>query len=244
MSFTYEQLLPFILALLLIWIIPMMLSRFGLTASDLMRMLFSSFRKQDYDESALRLRSRTLTQRTPHLKNSGTAELMELISQLVTFANRNHVMLVYPGTVRFGSKTANLVAFVVTRAEIIGLNCFGYSGKVGMEDKTWYQDMNGVRTKLNDPLALSRTQAEIVRPALKDAGLDKIPFRVVSVFTSRSVTLENAPIGYVFTAKGLITYLKERVAAEPERIDPQDTAKKLNTYVVRMKPEKKKNKSA
>ena len=244
MSFTYEQLLPFILALLLIWIIPMMLSRFGLTASDLMRMLFSSYRKQDYDESALRLRSRTLTQRTPHLKNSGTAELMELISQLVTFANRNHVMLVYPGTVSFGGRTANLVAFVVTKSEIIGLNCFGYSGTVGTDGKSWYQDMNGVHTKLDDPMKLSRTQAEIVRPALMDAGFEKTPFRVVSVFTSRSVTLENAPNGYVFTTRGLISYLKERVAVEPERIDPVGTAKKLNAYVIRIKPERKRSKSA
>lgn len=244
MSFTYEQILPFILALLLIWIIPMMLSKYGLTANDLMRMLFSGFRKQDHDASALRLRSQAVVKRTPHLKNSGTAEIMELVSSLVTFANRNHIMLIYPGTVSFGGRTANLVAFVVTKSEIIGLNCFGYSGTVGTDGKSWYQDMNGVHTKLDDPIKLSRAQAEFVCPALMDAGLEKTPFRVVSVFTSRSVTLENTPDGHVFTAKGLISYLKELVAVEPERIDPVETAKKLNAYVIRIKPERKRSKSA
>lgn len=239
MHFTYEQILPFILAILLIWIIPMMMSRFGITANDLARMLFSGFRKKDYDETALSLREQGTFKREPHLKNSGTAEIMELVSAMLTFVRRHHLMLIYPGTVRFGGKTGNLVAIVVTKREIIGLNCFGYSGTVTKEDGTWYQRMNGVKSQIPDPLALNREQAGIVQAALKDGGLSSIPFRVLAVFTSRAVTLQDIPSEQVFTTKSLLAYIKERVSQESEWILPEETAKKLNAYVVRLKPEKK-----
>lgn len=238
MHFTYEQILPFILAILLIWIIPMLMSRLGLTAGDLMRMLFRGFKKQDLDEAAPRLREQSEARREPHLKNSGTAEVMEMVAALLTFVRRHKIMMIYPGTVRFGGKTGNLVAIVVTKREIIGLNCFGYSGTVTREDGKWYQHMNGVKSQIPDALALNRRQAEIVEAAMKDGGLSSVPMRIFAVFTSRTVTLRDVPAEQVFTTKSLLAYLKECVSNEGEFISPEETAKKLNAYVVRLKKEK------
>lgn len=239
MHFTYEQILPFILAILLIWIIPMLMSRLGIDAGELMRMLFRGFGKRDLDEAALTLREQGASRREPHLKNSGTSEVMELVAALLTFVRRHNLMLIYPGTVRFGGKTGNLVAIVVTRREIIALNCFGYSGTITREDGTWYQHMNGVKTGIPDVPALNRAQAEIVKAAMKDAGLASVPMRVLAVFTSRTVTLRDVPHEEVFTTKSLLAYLKELVSGEGERISPEETAKKLNAYVVRLKKEKR-----
>lgn len=239
MHFTYEQILPFILAILLIWLIPMLMSRLGIDASDLMRMIFRGFKKRDLDEAASALREQSASRREPHLKNSGTAEVMEMVAALLTFVRRHRIMMIYPGTVCFGGKTGNLVVIVVTKREIIGLNCFGYSGTVTCEDGTWYQSMNGVKSRIPDVLSLNRAQAEIVEAAMKDGGLASIPMRVFAVFTSRTVTLRDISPGQVFTTKSLLTYLKERVSGEGEWISPEETAKKLNAYVVRLKKEKR-----
>jgi len=204
-----------------------------------MRLLFSGFRKRDYNELSGSLRAKSQKTRTPHLKNSGKAELMEFVSSLVTFARRHQVMVVYPGTVKFAGKMANLVAFVVTKREIIGVNCFGYSGTIVVDENKWYQNMNDVRTEIEDPRILNREQADIVAPMLKDAGLAQIPFRVVSVFTSHSVTLRGVPEHQVFTGKEFINELKETVARETASISPEETARKINSYVVRLKSEKK-----
>jgi len=164
---------------------------------------------------------------------------MEFVSSLVTFARRNKVMVVYPGTVRYGGKTASLVAFVVTKSQIIGINCFGYSGSILLEDGKWIQEMNGVRTRIEDPVSLSRAQRAIAVPMLKDAGLSSIPFRVVSVFTSRSVSLCNIPEPEIYTSKSLLEELKSCVDDERDSISPEDTARKINSYVVRLKNAKK-----
>ena len=48
-SSTMSDILPFILAILLIFIIPMLMSRYGISAEDLLRKIFSSgLRKKEY----------------------------------------------------------------------------------------------------------------------------------------------------------------------------------------------------
>lgn len=239
MQFTYEQILPFILAILLIWIIPMMMSRLGISSNDLMRMLFRGFKKQDLNETAFALHEQGAMTREPHLKNSGTAEIMEMVAALLTFVRRHKIMMIYPGTVRFGGRTGNLVAIVVTKREVIGLNCFGYSGTITYENGKWRQRMNGITDEIPDVLKLNREQADIVRAAMKDGGLASVPLRVLAVFTSRTVTLKDIPSEQVFTTKSLLSNLKERVSNEGSWISPEETAKKLNAYVIRMKQEKK-----
>ena len=49
---TYSNLLPFILAVLLIFLIPMLMRRYGLEWSDVTRFLFSRPGKRDYAEAA------------------------------------------------------------------------------------------------------------------------------------------------------------------------------------------------
>lgn len=217
----------------------MMMSRHGVNANDLMRMLFRGFKKRDLDDAARELRRQGESGREPHLKNSGSSEIMEMVAALLTFVRRHNIMMIYPGTVQFGGKTGNLVAIVVTKREIIGLNCFGYSGTITCEDGKWYQRMNGVTSQIPDVLALNRQQAEIVKAAMKDGGLSSVPMRIFAVFTSRTVTLRDIPSEQVYTTKSLLAYLKELVFSEAEQISPEETAKKLNSYVIRLKKEQK-----
>ena len=71
-AFTYEQILPFLLALLLIFILPMMMRRYGWDWSDLFSRLTGGIWKKDHNaaEEEKRIRS-GVKKREPHLSNGG-----------------------------------------------------------------------------------------------------------------------------------------------------------------------------
>ena len=65
-------------------------------------------------------------------------------------------------------------------------------------------------------------------------GMQNIPLEVVSVFTSRGVTVKTSHHREVFDTEGLIAYLKE-MAVQDGELDPSETALKLNEQVQRIK---------
>ena len=131
-SSTMSDILPFILAILLIFIIPMLMSRYGISAEDLLRKIFGSgIRKKEYsaadEEHTIRNKK---NKKTPHLNNSTHNDIIQMVSDLIIFSRKNKTGLVYPGTIQFGGKTGNIAAFVVTKSKVIGLNCFGFGGRI------------------------------------------------------------------------------------------------------------------
>ena len=230
----FERILPFLLAVLLIFILPMALSRYGLSMSEALKLFFFRFGCKKNDADVLRGAARDRA-RTPHLKNGGANELTELLSLLLAFVRRQKLMLVYPGTVSHEGKLSTLLAFVVTRAEVVGINCFGYSGTVREKDGAWTQELNGALKEIESPSALSAAQKKLVSSAMKKNGLNGIPFRVVSVFTNRNVTLLTRESDGAYTTEGILAELKELAQTETPQFSPEDVAKKLNALVVRQK---------
>ena len=236
-GFTYAQILPLVLALLLIFIIPMIMRRYGLESEDLIRMLFSGIRKQDYAKTASERKKEK--KREPYQSNGRSADLKGLVSTLLIFVRRNQFGLVYPGTVSDGRNTAGLLALLVTKQEVIGFNCFGYGGTVteGKNASGWNQHMNGADQKIPDPIAGNREQFAIVRRMMDDNGMNEIPLRVVAVFTAHTVTLSTRHPKEVFTTERLLEHLRE-CASEEEggTLDPADVSRRLNEHVIRIKP--------
>lgn len=227
---TFQNLLPLILAILLIFLIPMLMRRYGLTWEDVIRLLFSRPGKRDYAKAG---RSRGTDKREPWQSNGRSQDLKGLVSTLLILARRNRLGLVVPGTVSHGGKLANLVALVVTRHEVIGVNCFGFGGAITEGKKGWNQHMNGADQSIPDPVAGNRTQAEIVRGAMDENGMGEIPLRVVAVFTSRTVRLETGHGDEVFDTEGLLGYLRGRAAVEGT-LDPEAVSRQLNGCVTRL----------
>ena len=123
-GFTMEQVLPLILAILLIFILPMIMRRNGWDFDDFMRALVGGlWKKGKYDPKAKE--KAAAKKREPHLSNGGKGEMMELLSSLITFARRHDFGIVYPGTLAHGSEVATLLALLVTKSEVVGINCFG-----------------------------------------------------------------------------------------------------------------------
>ncbi|MBQ8129803.1 MAG: hypothetical protein IJ175_06100 [Clostridia bacterium] len=229
---TYSNLLPFILAVLLIFLIPMLMRRYGLEWSDITRMLFGRLGKRDYAEAAKQKK------REPWQRNGRSQDLSGLVSTLMIFARRTKAGLVYPGTVQHGGRMANLVAFVVTKKEVIGINCFGFGGTITEQEGKWNQHMNGEDREIPDPVAGNAAQHAIARAVMDESGMKDVPLRVVAVFTSHTVSVRTAHEGEVFDTRGLLEHLQHCMAGPEENLDPAAVSRQLNGYVVRIQRKK------
>ena len=238
-GFTFQNILPFLLAILLIFLIPMLMRRYGFTWGDVTRMLFSRPGKRDYAEE-MKKKGERKDGREPWQSNGRSQDLKTLVSTLLILARRHKLGLVYPGTIESGGKMANLVALVVTKEEVVGVNCFGFGGTItegkGKTKGQWNQHMNGADTDIPDPVAGNLAQFAIVRAAMDAHGMKEIPLRVVACFTSRTVTLEvkHEHESEIFDANGLIAHLRE-CAANPGDLDPAAVSRQLSGLVTRIR---------
>ncbi len=240
-GFTMQQVLPLILAILLIFIIPMAMRRNGWDFDDLMRTMLGGFWKRGKYDPKAEAQGKP-KKREPHLSNGGKGDMMELLSTLITFARRNKLGIVYPGTVEHGNEVATLLALLVTKSEVIGVNCFGYGGTItaGKGDADWKQHMNEQDIMIKSPTVMNRKQQRICRQAMDAAGMKNISFRVAGVFTNHHVTLAIGNGYGLWTTESFIEEMKVQIAAEEERIpDPQKVAEQLVGITKRIRPGKK-----
>ena len=222
-GFTAQQALPLILVVLLIFAVPLILRRRG---------------KQEPDKE-----QRGSKKQEPRGSNATKADMMELLSALITFSRRNRIGIVFPGTVEYGNEVATLLALLVTKSEVIGVNSFGYGGTVteGKGDGDWKQHMNGQDIRIKSPTVMNRQQQAICRQAMDAAGMKDISFRVAGVFSNRHVTLDTGKDCGLWTKESFFEELKTQLAEEEERIsDPQKVVDQLVAITKRIRPEKKK----
>ena len=231
MHITFQTILPFILAILLIFIIPMLAARNGMSYGQFVKSIFTGFTKKEYGPG-----NRKTQLREPVLSNGRKNELTQLVSTLLIFVRRNKISMVYPGTVVKGQEQSTILCFVVTGACVYGINCFGYSGSIReVSGKFWKQHMNGQDLQIENPRELSRRQYRLVREVMDRAGMKDVPLEVESVFTNRDVTLLLQSEEGVYDTKGLIRMLGEKLSSEKQIFDPQETALALKKLTVVVK---------
>lgn len=230
-GFTAQQALPLILVVLLIFAVPLILRRRGKNGP-----------KEERSGSQKRELFR-LQKLEPRVSNATRADMMELLSALITFSRRNKIGIVFPGTVEYGNEVATLLALLVTKSEVIGVNSFGYGGTItkGNGDGDWVQHMNGQDIRIKSPTVMNRQQQWICRQAMDAAGMKEISFRVAGVFSNRHVTLETGKGCGLWTKESFFEELKAQLAVEEERIsDPQKVVDQLVAITKKVRPEKKK----
>ena len=154
MHITFQTILPFILAILLIFIIPMLAARNGMSYGQFVKSIFTGFTKKEYGPG-----DRKTQLREPVLSNGRKNELTQLVSTLLIFVRRNKISMVYPGTVVKGQEQSTILCFVVTGACVYGINCFGYSGSIReVSGKFWKQHMNGQDLQIENPNGQGRDE--------------------------------------------------------------------------------------
>lgn len=238
-----SNLMPFILAIILIFIIPMLMSRYGVSMEDIIRKIFGSgIGKKGYSALEEEKKSRDKANRKePHLNNSSHNDLIQMVSDLILFSRKNNTGLVYPATIVHNGKTGNLVAFVVTKSRVIGMNCFGFGGTIARDGTTgeWTQHINGVTQSIPDPEALNKEQYELARAAMDANGMKDLPLDVMAVFTNKHVTLTTSRVN-VYNTHDMIQRLAQIIADEKAEFDPNETAKRVNAIVSRIPQQRKK----
>lgn len=229
-----------LLALILAIILPMLLSRTGLNSSDLTRLLFGNLRKKD-SNSLINSDTKNV-KKEPHLSNGTKGELMEFLAVLLKYVKKNKISLVYPGTLEHNKNTANLLAIIITKSKIIGVNCFGFGGivakKTNEKYSDWYQHINGQDNKIPDPIKLGQKQYDIIRSYMDDNNMKEIPLVLASVFTNRHVNMVDYSSIGVYTQKSFISYLDSFIM-EDRGIDTDSVARRINENIIRIKPNKK-----
>ena len=172
--------------------------------------------------------------------NSNKNDFLDLLSRLTTYARRNHFRLIIPGTLSCGETVAVLTALIITRSKVVGINCFGFGGRVvaaeGEED--WEQIMNGVHSPVPSPVKKNRVQEKIVRQALEEEGFADADVEIVGVFTSPSVWLSNASGTNCYKKDEALKVLKTESFLKDGGLDPAEIEAALEKRIVRAKGKK------
>ena len=133
-----------------------------------------------------------------------------------------------------------LTALLITRSKVVGINCFGFGGRViakeGEED--WEQIMNGIRTTFPSPIQKNRNQEKIVRQVLEEVGFADTEVEIVGVFTSPNVWLSDAAGSNCYTKDNAMKYLKSESFLADRGLDPQKIEAALEPRIVRAKNQK------
>lgn len=232
-----NSIIVFAIVLVVLIGIPVVLSR--KTGKNPMEMLFGKQgtkgffgkQKKESQESQPRVKKQT---------NSNRNDFLDLISKLTTYARKNHFRLIIPGTLSCDGTVAVLTALIMTRSKVVGINCFGFGGRVvgktGEED--WEQIMNGVRTTFPSPIVKNRKQEEIVRKVLEETGFADTEVEIVGVFTSPNVWLSDAAGSNCYTKDNAMKYLKSESFLADRGLDPQKIEAALEPRIVRAKDQK------
>ena len=173
--------------------------------------------------------------------NSNRNDFMELISWLATYARRNHFRLIIPGTLSCDGTVAVLTALIITRCKVVGINCFGFSGRVlaAKGEKDWTQVMNGEETRFPSPLVKNAKQEKILRQVLEETGFGGTETEIVGVFTSPSVQLSGLAGTNCYTREDALKYLKSDAFLRDGGLDPAAVEQALEPRIVRAKKDSK-----
>ena len=212
--------------------IPVVISkRFGIRPMDMLlgKLADRGIFKSDKDES------RDRQPREKKQTNSNRNDLLDLLSRLATYTRRNHFRMIVPGTLSCNGTIAVLTALIVTRSGVVGINCFGFGGRVdGMGgEKDWVQVMNGEEIAFPNPVSKNRNQEKLVRQVLEEVGFTGTDVEIIGVFTSPSVMLMNASGTNCYTSKDALQYLHSDAFLKDGGLDPRALEAALQPRIVR-----------
>ena len=201
------------------------------------RGIFKSSDKEDGKDGKPREKKQT---------NSSRNDLLELISRLATYARRNHFRMIVPGTLSCDGTIAVLTALILTRSGVVGINCFGFGGRVDAQpgEKDWVQVMNGEQTAFPNPVQKNQNQEKLVRQALREVGFAGADVEIVGVFTAPSVWLTNAAGTNCYTTEEALKYLRGDAFMRDKGLDPRALEAALQPRIVRAGKEGKKDNEA
>ena len=167
--------------------------------------------------------------------NSSRTDLLGLVSRLATYSRRTHFRLIVPGTLSCDGAIAVLTALILTRSGVVGINCFGFGGRVDAQrgEADWVQVMNGEQTAFPSPVTKNRNQEKLVRQVLEEVGFAGADVEIVGVFTAPSAWLSNAAGTNCYTTEDALKYLRGDAFMRDGGLEPKALEEALQPRIVR-----------
>ncbi len=143
------------------------------------------------------------------------------VAALQSFARGNRFRFIAPAHLVRGDKEARLDAIVVGYFGILGLVALGYNGEIYGEagDAQWLQVTDDGRRYFDNPVVEAAAAVRVIRDALFEKKLRKIPVEVVAVFTDPKVQLALPRSTGHLTVKDLKRQLRKEKYLDDTRLD-------------------------
>jgi len=202
-----------IMALLLVFLLPMLQSRTGKTLGEL---FFGTghglLRRKPAAERA--------PAKEPRINNGTKGELTAFVARLLRFANGHGMALVFPGAIRYKGQTASLTAILVTPARIIGVQCLGFGGSITPAggSRPWKQHINGQDLTFDNPTALGQKMLHLLQDAASGSKL-AAPADVVTVFTNARSSFPEGLPAKTYRQEDFFAWLKENETLKNGSLD-------------------------
>ena len=226
-----EMILIMVLAVAAGYVISRALSSGG-KGSEILHKIFGTL-PGDARREKRRAERQAAKEKASQEKNSTRNDVLDLVSMLVSTARQIGGTLVYPGVLTDGTHTTSLIGVMITKKMAVGLNVFGFGGKVKADRETgpWTQTMNGVTKQIPNPLERSAGQQKQLEEVLASAGFPDIPVRVLPVFTSKTVVLTGSMKGRCYKSESLKALLMQEEYSGDGPVRPKETGKKLKAMM-------------
>ena len=162
-------------------------------------------------------------------------DLLTLVSNLATYARKNHFQLIVPGTLSHNGTVAVLTAILITRSKVVGINCFGFSGSITARagNKDWMQLLDGEQHPFPSPVKKNQNQEAIVRQVLEDTGFTGTEVEIIGIFTSPTVKLFSVTGTNCYTKNDAMAYLNSECFLKDTGLDPAKIEQALAPKIVR-----------
>ena len=155
-------------------------------------------------------------------------DLMQAVSKMVNYARRHHFFLIYPGRIEAGGQVASLMMIMVTTSGVIGINCYGFGGKItasGEED--WHQRVGNEDHTFASPVKKNKAQEQILKNALSEIGYSYVPAKVFGIFTNESAQIKDGRGSGCVKASEIVDYLDKNPLTAKGQFDSKAIGRAL-----------------
>jgi hypothetical protein len=157
-------------------------------------------------------------------------DYLRTISAILNFARKNRLFAIVPGNVEYRGQAASLTAIVVTRSRIIGVQAYGFDGRIFCRrgDGEWEVEENGSRRSIGKLAAETKEQDALVVSAMRQSGLETSAYKTAIVLTGSNAVLCGERPPHTYTTDEFFASLETEADLRTGPIDPKETGGRIN----------------
>lgn len=143
--------------------------------------------------------------------NARHNEVEELAAKLKSFAAKNGMKLIIPGSFQYGGSISPTTMILAGRFGLLLIRCYGFGGHIytSSDQKKWMQNMNEQIRVIPNPIESMKQEKSLMERLLRENGYSGTAVHTVSVFTKGGVILSVTKPCRVFDRPGFVRWIQE-----------------------------------